>query len=165
MNSDDRKRFFHRLVKVIMIIVAFVVAVSFIYIYLHERFMRMTDACLCGVPMRWILIILTSLGVLVGMFTYYYLMDSFKEEKESLTEGAEETLRFLDKETRKVMETIIDQDGEIHQSKIVEKTGLDRVKVSRKLSQLEDKGIIEKEKSGVSNLIKLKEPYKTLYIQ
>ena len=126
--------------------------------------MQMADVCLCGVPMRWVLIILTSLGILVGMFTYYYLMDSFKEEKEDLTKGAEKTLNLHENDSKKIMQEIVEQDGEIYQNEIVKNTGLDRVKVSRKLSQLEEKGIIEKEKSGVSNIVKLKEPYKSLYV-
>lgn len=165
MNGDDRKRFFHRLIKVILIIVLFVLAVTFIYLYLHERYMQMVGACLCGLPMSWIFTILTTLGVLVGMFTYYYLMDSFKEEKKGIVKGIEKTLSFLDMDSKRIMEEIINQNGEIYQSKIPEKTGLDRVKTSRKLSELEEKGVIKKEKSGVSNIVKLKEPFRNMYLR
>ena len=164
MNSEDRKNFFKRLIRVVLIIVVFVIAVSLIYTYLHDLYVELTGLCPCGLPMSWILIVLTCLGVLVGMFTYYYLMGSFKEEKKDITEGIEKTLDFLDKDSRKIMKEIINQKGEIYQSNLVKKTDLDRVKTSRKLSELEEKGIITKEKSGVSNIVKLKEPYNSLYI-
>ncbi|MFP4116861.1 MAG: helix-turn-helix transcriptional regulator [Candidatus Aenigmatarchaeota archaeon] len=163
MNGKDRKKFFRRFLSVVLIIVGFVIAVSFFYYYLHQNYMD-PSACACTLPINWILAILTSLGVLVGMATYYYLSGAFKEEKEELSEEARETLKFLGNDERKIVEELIDEDGAMQQSRIVKETGVDKVKVSRKLSKLEDRGIISKEDSGMSNLIRLKEPFVDLYV-
>ena len=163
MNGEDRKKFFKRFLTVVLIIIAFVIAISFFYYYLHQNYMT-PSACTCTLPINWILAILTSLGVLVGMATYYYLSGTFQEEKEELNEEARKTLKFLGNDEREIVEELIDSGGKMHQSDIVKETGIDKVKVSRKLSKLENKGIITKEDSGMSNLISLKEPFLDLYV-
>lgn len=57
---------------------------------------------------------------------------------------------------KKVFEKIIGSQGTIFQSKLVEKTGLGKVKVTRILDRLEGKGLIERKRRGMTNVVILK---------
>lgn len=160
---NGNKKFFKRLSIVVLTVVAFVITITSIYFFVHENFMNQ-ETCSCTIPMTWVLVILTSLGVFVGMFTYYYLMESFEKEKEVLSEEIEKTLDFLDNDKKKIAGKLIENGGNMHQSRIVEETGMDKVKVSRTVSGLVDKDVVEKEDAGMSNLIRLKQPYRKLYL-
>lgn len=56
----------------------------------------------------------------------------------------------------KVYETILESDGIIEQSEIVEKTGLPKANVSRSLDLLESKGLAERRRRGTGNVVLLK---------
>jgi uncharacterized membrane protein len=64
-------------------------------------------------------------------------------------------LESLDKEERKVAE-LITEKGSIFQSKLVEKTGFNKVKITRILDSLEGKNIIERKRRGMTNIVILK---------
>lgn len=55
-----------------------------------------------------------------------------------------------------VYQIILDEDGMMAQSDIVEKTGLSKSNVSRTLDVLESMGLVEKRRRGMGNLIMLK---------
>ena len=71
-------------------------------------------------------------------------------------ENFEDVLKKLDKDEKKVFESVIDENGSIFQSGIVEKTGLSKVKVTRILDRLEGKGLIERKRRGMTNIVVLK---------
>lgn len=81
-----------------------------------------------------------------------------------MKEGVEETLKFLPENEKKIVEVLVEREGEEYQSKIVDATGFNRAKVSRKISKLVDKGVLKKDESGMSNLIKLEQPFQKLYV-
>jgi len=64
-------------------------------------------------------------------------------------------LRVLPSDERVVVELLL-EDGRLEQTYIVAESGLSKVKVSRILSRLEQRGIIEKKPLGNTNLVKLK---------
>jgi len=68
----------------------------------------------------------------------------------------ETVLPTLKEDLQLIYQTIIDADGIIPQSDIVEKTGLSKSNVSRSLDMLESMGLIEKRRRGMGNLILLK---------
>ena len=159
-----KNNFIKRLFAVIIIILLFIGTVNFSFIYVHENYLR-TDACACAVPFTWILAILTSVGVVVGMLTFYYLSKSFSKEKEDISEKLKNTLNFLDNSEKKILNDVIDNGGKNYQNKIVKNTGMDKVKVSRKINNLCNKEIIEKKDNGMTNLIELKKPYSDLFLE
>ncbi|ABD42149.1 hypothetical protein Mhun_2448 [Methanospirillum hungatei JF-1] len=68
----------------------------------------------------------------------------------------ETVLPTLKEDQQLIYQTILDADGIIPQSDIVEKTGLSKSNVSRSLDMLESMGLIEKRRRGMGNLILLK---------
>jgi len=62
----------------------------------------------------------------------------------------------LDKEEKVVVKKIEESEGTIFQSDLVEKSGFDKVKVTRILDRLEGKQIIERRRRGMTNVVILK---------
>ena len=62
----------------------------------------------------------------------------------------------LDKEEKVLIKTIEDAQGTIFQSDLVEKSGFDKVKVTRILDRLEGKQMIERKRRGMTNVVILK---------
>jgi len=94
--------------------------------------------------------------VLVGL----YLVLSGKEKNgkglESSKENLGKSLDGLEGDERAVMEKVVESNGTIFQSQLVEATGLAKVKVSRILDRLEGKGLIERRRRGMTNVVILK---------
>lgn len=68
----------------------------------------------------------------------------------------EAVLPTLKEDQQMIYQSILDADGLIPQSDIVEKTGLSKSNVSRSLDILESMGLIEKRRRGMGNIILLK---------
>jgi len=62
----------------------------------------------------------------------------------------------LDKEEKTVVQAIEESEGTIFQSDLVEKSGFDKVKVTRILDRLEGKQIIERKRRGMTNIVILR---------
>ena len=68
----------------------------------------------------------------------------------------ETVLPTLKEDQQLIYQTVLDADGIIPQSDIVEKTGLSKSNVSRSLDIIESMGLIEKRRRGMGNIIILK---------
>jgi len=64
-------------------------------------------------------------------------------------------LSILPADERKIMEILL-KEGKIEQTYLVAESGLSKVKVSRLLMRLEQRGVVEKKPLGNTNLVKLK---------
>lgn len=68
----------------------------------------------------------------------------------------EEMIKTLKDDEQKIYKMIIDSDGIINQSELTEKTGLSKASISRALDLLESKGVVEKRRRGMGNIVLLK---------
>ncbi len=66
-----------------------------------------------------------------------------------------ERLDKLHKDEKDIYQLLIEGDGTMFQSDIVEETGLSKVKVTRTLDKLEAKGWLERRRRGLTNIIVL----------
>ena len=99
-----------------------------------------------------------SLDFVIGGFGVFLVLKSrqiqrFQSEKKH---DFEKTLKQLDSDEKKVYELISGSDGVVFQSDIVEKTGLQKVKVTRILDRMEHKGLVERRRRGMSNIVLIK---------
>ena len=99
-----------------------------------------------------------TLDFLIGGFGVFLVHKSrqtqrFQSEKKH---DFEKTLKELDGDEKKVYELISSSDGVVFQSDIVEKTGLQKVKVTRLLDRMEHRGLVERRRRGMSNIVLLK---------
>ena len=86
-----------------------------------------------------------------------------KEEKQVITKTIKEkqekrkvSLSGLNSEEKKIIQIISGADGSIFQSELAEKSGFDKVKVTRILDRLEGGQIIERRRRGMTNIVLLR---------
>jgi uncharacterized membrane protein len=68
----------------------------------------------------------------------------------------DDSVKDLNKDARDVLSEVVSSGGTIFQSEIAEKTGLSKVRVTRSLDRLEGKGIIERKRRGMTNVVILR---------
>jgi len=62
----------------------------------------------------------------------------------------------LNNEEKKLVKIVQDNEGTIFQSDLVDNSGFSKVKVSRILDKLEGRGVLERKRRGMSNVVVLK---------
>ncbi len=89
---------------------------------------------------------------------FYIMTRIAKEEFRAKTSKGEKEnlLKDLTNKERSIYNLVVSSGGTIFQSDIVEKSGDSKVNVTRALDRLEGKGLIERKRRGMSNVIILK---------
>jgi hypothetical protein len=87
-----------------------------------------------------------------------------KEEKQIIMKTIREkiekkgiSIAGLNAEEKKLIRIISEAKGSIFQSELTEKSGFDKVKVTRVLDRLEGQGFIERRRRGMTNIVLLKQ--------
>ncbi len=66
------------------------------------------------------------------------------------------SVKDMGKDAHDVLSKIVESDGTIFQAELAEKAGLSKVRVTRVLDKLEGRGIIERKRRGMTNVVILK---------
>ena len=138
--------------------IAFVTLVIFLSLLLADRFQVRG----CGCPkvishnFVWLFIILAIIFV-ASLFYYLFSMKLEKKEK-VITKNIEVLNSILDEDENKVIDILVQNEGEILQSEISKK--YDKIKAHRILKKLQEKNIINIKKDGKTNKITLKKELK-----
>lgn len=125
---------------------------------LHEDCPLPLEACpyKSSVPIESVAGFVLAIGI--GIFGVFLTLGSKRVEGIGSQQKSEfkQKVESLHGEEEKVYQIIADADGSIFQSDLVAKAGFSKVKVSRILDRLEIKGIVERRRRGMSNLVVLK---------
>lgn len=99
-----------------------------------------------------------SVSFLVLFLGLYLILQGSRERVAALKRKSEtaKLVKTLQKDERRVFETISESGGVIFQSELAEKTGFPKVKVTRILDRLEGKGLLERRRRGMSNVVVLR---------
>ncbi|OIO63175.1 hypothetical protein COT48_00350 [Candidatus Woesearchaeota archaeon CG08_land_8_20_14_0_20_47_9] len=112
-----------------------------------------------------------SLGVMVfvGFIGLYFIFFSKEEivtkiktvkqqiEPKKITkQNYQKIMSDLSDDEKLIFEKILEAEGTIFQSDLVDKSNLAKVKVTRLLDRLEGKGLIERKRRGMTNIVILK---------
>jgi uncharacterized membrane protein len=157
----DLQKLLSRNLKVISFILVYIVSSVVVFYYVHG--LVSAPVCDCSIPLTWIVALISSTGVIVGIAVYVYMKKTVIPERVS-SEEIRETTRFLPKDQRKIVETVVEEEGEISQSELPEKTGLSKVKISRKLKDLERQKILRREENGMTKKVMLGEEFEELLL-
>ena len=63
---------------------------------------------------------------------------------------------ILPSDEKKIYNIVVDSQGFVFQNDLIEKSGLNKVTITRILDKLEAKGLVERRRRGMSNVIVLK---------
>ena len=144
------------------VVLGFIFIVSFSTLYVSDA-IRNNNACGCVIPIPYMILLLSSLGLFVGSVSFYILTSKYLKEKQEITKGMDITLSFLDGGERRIVDTLIKQKQGLKQSRLAKLTGMHKVKVHRLLRRLESKGIIIKSSKDRSKLIELRPELRELF--
>jgi len=118
--------------------------VFFIYILLEKT---------VSVVLLIFFIISVSSGLIILIISSLRILKLFQNiEKEEIKIN----LDYLSDDEKFIINLILKNNGSMLQNKIVNESGMTKVKVSRIISSLESKGFIEKRRRGVTNEIIIK---------
>ena len=87
---------------------------------------------------------------LVGLSVYLIFWDKDNNEFKKVN------LSKLDVKEKEIYHIIKNNDGSMYQSDLIKETGFSKVKITRILDKLEQKGIVEKKRRGMTNIVVLK---------
>ena len=99
-----------------------------------------------------------TIVLILGIFGLYLVITGRSMQKISLKEkeNIQKAMNSLSGDDKTVYEAIVQEGGTIFQSELMEKTGMSKVTISRVLDGLEGKGLIERRRRGMANVIILK---------
>lgn len=98
--------------------------------------------------------LLLSLALVVGAATYYYMVGKVESKEQFLKKNTDIILKFLSPEEKKLVNLLVENNGKILQAEATRLPGMNKVKSHRVVQKLLDKGVLEKERIGKTNVIK-----------
>jgi uncharacterized membrane protein len=108
----------------------------------------------------YLLIPIIVIGLFVLIVVFYYFLK--KKESEATPKGINKAdyngFKGLNDRQKKIMDLLIKKNRPLSQTAIQKELNIPKAAVSRNISSLELKGLVEKENIGMSNLIRLKKP-------
>jgi len=101
-------------------------------------------------------LILMIAVILVGAYLVFFTEDKKKPRNKI---KYSELRKKLSEDENLVLSKIVESDGTIFQSELVEKTDFNKVKITRILDSLEGKGVITRKRRGMTNVVILNRKY------
>lgn len=154
--------------KIGIILIGICIIFLFVMIsFVNDINKRNESACGCPTgqcPMSTGLPLYVYLGFLMALIsgaTGVYLFITTRSMERADVENEKklaEYVKTLNEDEKKVYETVYRADGVIFQSELVKETELPKAKVSRILDKLESKGLLERRRKGLNNLVLLRKP-------
>lgn len=164
----------NKIVGIMIVIIAVVIAfISWSYNYALRKIV--STSCSHGptCPMyaeitfqTYISIGIIALIILIGVYLIFFgqeKVEIIKKIREKTEKKAEKEKKDYSKITKtltadekKIFNLVIESKGAIFQSELNEKSGFDKVKVTRILDRLEGQGLIERRRRGMTNVVILK---------
>ncbi|MFH0817606.1 MAG: hypothetical protein V1909_03145 [Candidatus Micrarchaeota archaeon] len=106
-------------------------------------------------------------GIIIGAFAFYFLYERKKPETVVIDnkKNVIDIVDVLDENEAKVLRKIINEKGRVLQAEISRLEEIGKVKSHRITERLEKRGIIEIESAGKTNIVKLTEKYRKLFLE
>ena len=105
----------------------------------------------------WLSLSIVAVVFVIGLVIMFskpkekIVVKTIKEKKKKLN------LSGLDKDDKKVVDLLLSENKAMFQSDLMEKLKIGKVKTTRLLNRLEDKGMIERKRRGMNNIVVLKD--------
>ena len=98
--------------------------------------------------------LLVGFGIMAGAGTFYFTSQKVAAREETLKKNTEILLRFLNRDERVVINRLIENHGRALQAEITRLPGLSKVKSHRIIKRLIERGVLEKEDFGKTNVVR-----------
>ncbi len=104
-------------------------------------------------------------GIIIGALVFFFMTTKIDDKKKDLEQATKVIIQFLNADEKKVVERIIREKGKALQSEITRIEGLGKVKSHRILQRLLDRGVIEIEGHGKTNIVRFSKPVQDALIK
>ncbi|MBI5391900.1 hypothetical protein HZB00_02765 [Candidatus Woesearchaeota archaeon] len=104
----------------------------------------------------WMIIVAYGIGFIVLVLGFYLLFSHKLENHEPKKEFKPVAIDKLDPEEKVVYAFVQGKEGSAYQSDLIKETHFSKVKMTRILDKMELKGILERKRRGMTNIIVLK---------
>ncbi len=106
-------------------------------------------------------------GIALGATAFYFFYERKKPETIVIDnkKNVIDIVDVLDETESKVLRKIITEKGRVLQAEISRLEGVGKVKAHRVIERLEKRGIIDIEGAGKTNIVKLSEKYRKLFLE
>jgi hypothetical protein len=102
---------------------------------------------------------ITAFILLVGVYlAFFFKAGAAVPMQKPTKEQFAGAMKLLSQDERAIVEKLIEHEGAMFQSDLVDKTGMQKVKVTRLLDRLEGLKLIERKRRGMTNVVILKAP-------
>jgi len=95
------------------------------------------------------------IGVVVGAVVFFFMTSKLEDKKKEMEKITNVLIQFLNKDEKKVVQKILESEGKALQAEVSRIEGIGKLKSHRILRRLEDRGVIEIERHGKTNIVKL----------
>ena len=155
--------------KIIAGIIALICVIAIVFYLPTIVSMSEPEACFVGsvcqheqrVDLLTLLIpVFVLVGIAIGAIVFFFMTRKLESKKNDLEKVTSTLIQFLNKDEKKIVEKIIEENGKIYQSELSRIEGIGKLKSHRIIRRLEDRSVIEVEKHGKTNIIKLKKEIK-----
>jgi len=99
--------------------------------------------------------IFVLIGILFGAVVFFFMTSKLESKKMDAEKITQTLVQFLSKDEKAIVQKILDNDGKAFQSEISRIEGIGKLKSHRILQRLSDRGVIQIEKHGKTNIITL----------
>lgn len=96
--------------------------------------------------------IVTAIFFGIGLYLFFMQVKNDSEKKPAPAVPFDD----LDEDEKKICTLLLEQDGSIYQSDLLKKTEYTKVQLTRLLDKLESKGVLERKRRGMTNIVVLK---------
>ncbi len=96
---------------------------------------------------------LMGLLVLFGSFLAFFMKEEGVKTTKLSHVKKKKLISGLNEEEKKLIDLIQLKEGSIYQSDLIKESGMNKVKVSRILDRLEGKGLIDRKRRGMTNIV------------
>ncbi|MBT3262263.1 MarR family transcriptional regulator [Candidatus Woesearchaeota archaeon] len=96
---------------------------------------------------------LMGLLLLFGSFMAFFMKEGDVRNTRLSHVKKKKLISGLNEEEKKIVDLIQLKEGSIYQSDLIKESGMNKVKVSRILDRLEGKGLIDRKRRGMTNIV------------
>lgn len=107
------------------------------------------------VLMTEIIPVFIIIGVVIGAVVFFFMAAKLDNRQKEFQKVADALIQFLNRDEKLVVQKLLDNNGKVLQAEISRTEGLGKVRSHRVIQKLVDRGVIEVEKYGKTNTIKL----------
>lgn len=99
-------------------------------------------------------------GIVIGALVFFFMSSRLENKQKDLKNLSKVLVQFLGKDERLVVQKLLDSDGKVLQAELSRTEGLGKLKSHRIIQRLVDRQVVEVEKFGKTNIVKLSKEIK-----